>query len=393
MKNKLNVLFITSTFPRSEEDQLAKWIGELAIRLKKKGVKISVLAPAYKGSPSHNYFGIPVHRFRYAPAFLEVLTHEEGAIMKIRENPLFIILSVFYLICGSIATIKHILNYSYDVVNVHWPFPNGIFGIIAKRIKGIRLILTFHGAEFTLAKHMPLGKTAIWYILKSSDKIIANSLHTKRKIQEIKNLPVRIIPFGSAIRLRKTVKNNENRGYKKILFVGRLIERKGVTFLISSMPDILSSVDVRLDVVGDGPLHASLKKQISDLNLQDKILLHGKVDNDKLMQFYQECDVFVLPSIVDKWGDTEGLGVVLLEAMNFKKPIVASRVGGIVDIIKDGETGLLVPEKDPQALALAIKKIFKDRNLSLRLGESGYNYAVNNFSWEKIIENTLKTYR
>lgn len=389
---KKKVLFITSTFPRSEKDELAKWIGELIVRLKKKGIGVSVLAPAYRGSSDHAYFGVDVHRFRYAPAFLEVLTHEEGAIMKIRKNPLFIIISIFYLVFGSIATIRHLRNYSYDIVNVHWPFPNGIFGLIAKYLKKSKLVLTFYGAEFILVKHTPFGKTILSYLLRSSDKIIAISSHTKECIQKIKSFPVEIIPFSSAIKFKNNIQITNVNTYNKILFVGRLIERKGVGFLIDSIPEVLKSIDVRLDIVGNGPLYRDLKSKINKLNLIDKIIMHGKVSDNKLAQFYQDCDVFVLPSIVDKWGDTEGLGVVLLEAMSFKKPIIASRVGGIVDIIKNGKTGLLVPEKNPRALAQAIVKIFKDKDLSLKLSEAGYQYGVNNFSWEKIIENILKTY-
>jgi glycosyltransferase involved in cell wall biosynthesis len=92
----------------------------------------------------------------------------------------------------------------------------------------------------------------------------------------------------------------------------------------------------------------------------------------------------VLPAIHDDRGDTEGLGVVLVEALMHQRPVVASSVGGIVDVIKDGETGLLVPEKNPQAIADAILRLINDPSLSRRLGRQGFEFAQKYFDWDEI---------
>src|SRR3989344_4513170 len=381
----MKVLFVTSTFPRSEDAVFAKWIGEFAVRLKNKGLEVDIFAPAFKGSPSHDYFGIRVHRFRYAPSFLEVLTHDEGAITKIRKNPLFIIIAFFYLFFGSIAITKHLINHKYDVINVHWPFPNGIFGLIAKMIRKTRIVLTFYSAELVLAKHVPFGKIILSHIIKNSEGIIANSDYSRSEIQKIQKHSVSIVRYASAFSAKKNITKKHTKNGKKILFVGRLIERKGVEFLISSMPKVLRGVEVELQIVGDGPLFPSLQKQINSLSLQKNVKLYGKISDRDLKKMYEECDVFVLPSIIDRWGDTEGLGVVLLEAMSFGKPVIASSVGGIIDIVKNERTGLLVSEKDPDSLANAIIKILTDEKLAGKLGETGYKYVMNNFNWDTLV--------
>ncbi|HDN83241.1 MAG TPA: glycosyltransferase, partial [Candidatus Altiarchaeales archaeon] len=118
----------------------------------------------------------------------------------------------------------------------------------------------------------------------------------------------------------------------------------------------------------------------------------GKVSNEELRRCYQNCDVFVLPACIDSRGDTEGLGVVLLEAMSYKKPVIASNVGGIVDIVKDGETGLLVPEKNSQKLAEAIHTVLKNDELASRLGKQGYEFVSRNFNWARITDQLIEIY-
>ena len=123
------------------------------------------------------------------------------------------------------------------------------------------------------------------------------------------------------------------------------------------------------------------------------VTLYGKVSESKLKALYLASDIFILPAIIDRWGDTEGLGVVLLEAMSVGKPVIASRVGGITDIVKHNETGYLVDEKNSEVLAQAIVKVLRNKKLSKRLATGGQKFVREKFSWKKIIEKTLEIYR
>lgn len=398
-KRPLHVLFITSTFPRSENDVLANWIGQLATKLKEKGILVEVMVPSFKGERQTDYMGIRVHRFRYAPAFLELLTQDQGAPFKIRSNPLFLFLVPLYLVFGCMYILRIFSKTSYDVVDVHWPFPNGLLGMLAKKLKSkLKLVLTFHGAEFALARQVPFGIKILRFIVNQADSIRANSTFTKKMLQDVMPVKVEVIPFGSTISVDKNKENSKNNQLKqsekkRILFVGRLIERKGLVYLIDAVKEVVKHIDTNLDIVGSGPLVWELNHKIKLNGLEDIVRIHTHVGSEELKRYYQNCDVFILPAIIDQWGDTEGQGVVLLEALNFKKPVIASDVGGIIDIVKDGKTGVLIPEKDSQRLAEAVKKILTDRNLAKQLGEAGYHHAKDNFGWEKIIEKTIETYR
>lgn len=388
---KKKVLFVTSTFPLNEKDTQVPWMAELVKRLSKK-VEIDIFAPSYKDKKSSKYFDINVFRFRYAPAFLEILTHNEGALFKLRGKPWLFIVALSYIICGSFAIISRLKNANYDIVHIHWPMPQGIFGLLAKMVApNTRVILTFYGAEFALASKIPFGKKLLSTIIKQADSVTAISNFTKNKIEEIVKSDVEVIPFTSSFKIDRLTKDKkENYKTKRVLFVGRLIERKGIAYLIEAINKL--PPNVVLDIIGEGSLFGVLKNQINLLRLDKRVFLHGRVDEKELKKFYMKCDVFVLPSVVDRWNDTEGLGVVLLEAMSFGKPVIGTSVGGITDIIINGENGLLVEQKNAYQIADAISEILTNDKLRNYLSNNGINTVKNLFSWESIIENVEKLY-
>jgi glycosyltransferase involved in cell wall biosynthesis len=118
----------------------------------------------------------------------------------------------------------------------------------------------------------------------------------------------------------------------------------------------------------------------------------GRVPEPELHRAFARASVLVLPSIVDARGDTEGLGVVLLEAMSYRIPVIASKVGGITDIVADGETGLLVAPQDSVALAGALERLAADPRLAERLAEAGRRYVQHHFSWPAIVDEWLACY-
>ena len=153
-----------------------------------------------------------------------------------------------------------------------------------------------------------------------------------------------------------------------------------------------SSEEVTLEIIGDGPARASLQARAEALGVADRITFRGKVTSDELQASYARAAVFVLPSVVDARGDTEGLGVVLLEAMNYGTPVIASRIGGIPDIVEDGVSGLLVPAGDAAALAGALRRLIEDPALASRLGEAGRQRVRDRFNWSAIVQRWKEVY-
>src|SRR6266487_2178314 len=141
----------------------------------------------------------------------------------------------------------------------------------------------------------------------------------------------------------------------RILFVGRLVELKGLAYLIEAAARLRDRVPARIVAIGIGPERERLEALARERNIA--VDFRNKVPDAELHVAFLTSDVLVLPSIIDARGDTEGLGVALLDAMSYCIPVIASRVGGIPDIIEDGVSGLLVPPADPQALADAIERV------------------------------------
>ncbi|HSX40475.1 MAG TPA: glycosyltransferase family 4 protein [Candidatus Saccharimonadales bacterium] len=390
---KKRILFVTSTFPKSESDTQVPWMGLLVKKLQEKGYDIEVFAPSYKALKSHQYFGIPVYRFRYAPKQLEALTHGDGAIFKLRKHKWAFFLPLLYVLFGSFAIIRLSFSKKYDVIHVHWPLPQTIFGIIAKKMTGAKLlILTFYGAEFTLATKTPFGKNILSFFAEKADKTVVISRYTRDKLKAYSGVSAQIIPFSCTFAAQKGNLYQSQVGKKEILYVGRLIERKGVMYLLDAFEIVQKTTQVTLHIVGEGTYYDRLKNEIKKRHLEKKVFLYGRISEQELKKRYVAASVFVLPAITDRWGETEGLGVVLLEAMNFGKPVVASRVGGITDIVEDNVNGLLVTQKDTNSLAKAIKKILENEALRKKLTTNARKTLEEKFSWKAIIDATEKLY-
>ena len=392
----MKVLVIGSVYPRFHEDAEVPWLRTSIAHLKKAGVEIQILAPSYKGLKSHDIDGTHVNRFRYAPASWEILTHEEGAPSKMASKPWLQLLAIPYIINGFFQCIRICRKWRPDVIHAHWPFPHAYIALGAAKLFKIPLALNFHGAELLLIRKKKWVKPFLKFAIGQAQAIFANSSFTASKIKAIRNVNVEWSPYGTTLEGHDAschpaaVIPHAINGKFKILFVGRHIERKGITYLIEAAK-YLPRDKFEIRIVGVGDLTEQLKKQAEESGAN--IIFTGKLSPEDLANEYKTANVFVLPAIVDSKGDTEGLGVVLIEAMELGLPIVASNVGGIPDVVVDGKSGILVPEKDPVALADAFKRLADDPALTESLLAGARKRIDECFTWDGIIERQVEVYK
>jgi glycosyltransferase involved in cell wall biosynthesis len=391
----MRILHVVTAFPRFPNDVISPWLVELLKRLKARGHDVEVFTSAYKGGGGTEFAGIPVHRFRYFPAAGENLTHEEGAADRMGRSWRHKVLPAFYLSAGLPAIWRLCRRRSYDVIHVHWPLPHMLFGWAAKRASGkrTRIVTTWYGIELRWVKSsLKFLKGFVRRALRTSDEVVAISSATAREITSIEPVPVRVIPYGIGFPEVSTAATRTADGTFTILFVGGLLERKGVKFLVEAVRLLPARLRWKLVLVGEGPDLPDLEAQARAGGIADRIEFRGQVPDAELHAAYAAADVFVLPAVVDERGDTEGLGVVLLEAMNYRLPVIGSSVGGITDIVLHEQTGLAIPEKDPQALADALLRIADDPALAARLATAGYQHAQEHFSWPAITDRWEECY-
>lgn len=423
------VLVIGSVYPRFQEDAEVPWLRTSIAHLRAAGVEVQVLAPTYKGLKSHEIDGVKVNRFRYAPASWEMLTHEEGAPSKMASKPWLQLLAIPYIINGFIQCIKLCRKWKPDVIHAHWPFPHAYIALGAAKLFRIPLVLNFHGAELLLIRKKKWVRPLLKFAIGQAQGIFANSSFTAGKIKALRDVNVEWSPYGTTLASDASTCHPELvsgsavhpvNGKFKILFVGRHIERKGICYLIEAAK-YLPADKFEIRIVGVGDLTEELKKQAQEIGSRHEapgsrleapgardaatrhpersegsspcdIIFTGKLSPAELENEYRTANVFTLPAIVDHKGDTEGLGVVLIEAMELNLPIVASNVGGIPDVVVDKVSGLLVPEKDPVALADAFKKLAADPALVESLLAGSRQRIAECFTWDGIIKRQIEVY-
>lgn len=371
-----------------------------------------MLAPSYRGLGDQFLDGTPVHRFRYAPASLETLTHDQTTPDRLRERPYFAALLPSYIAAGALAASRLARTRRFDVLHAFWPLPHSLLALAARASSGVPVVSTFFGVELTwMRRQLPFLAPATRWIARRSDAVTVISGATANALASVDPAArARIIPFGAASSGEAAepqlgsgsslasggsaagIAGGEDAasGFR-LLFVGRLVERKGVIHLVRALRRI-DDEDVTLTVVGDGPELDTLKKVAREAGLDARVRFTGFVPAEALAEEMKRCDAFVLPAVEDSKGDVEGLGVVLLEALAHGRPVIASDSGGIPDIVDDGRTGILVPPGDEEALASAILRLRDNPDLARRLVLQGQAHAEQKFSWNSIVGDLNQLY-
>jgi glycosyltransferase involved in cell wall biosynthesis len=394
----MKVIHVATAFPRHRDDPITPWLVELVQRQRQAGIDASVLAPAYRGGPGEESSGVPVRRFRYAPRFMETLTHDQTVPDRIRDRPASAALVPPYLAAGCAAAAE-LGRAGPDLVHVHWPMPHALFGASMRRASRGRtaMVCSFYSVEVNwVDQRLPWLRPFLEWSIRSADAVTAISSSTAAAVRGLYDRPVAVVPYAAVIpdvspdRVRSALSSPD--APVRLLFVGRLVERKGVEVLVRALARLRHTRDAELVIVGSGNREDSVRRTAALEGVADHVHLRGFVTAERLAEEYTEADIFVLPAVVDSRGDTEGLGVVLLEALAYERPVIASRAGGIPDIVIDGETGWLSDPGDSEVLARRILDVISDPDEARRVAAQGKRRAEARFSWERILEETDVVY-
>jgi glycosyltransferase involved in cell wall biosynthesis len=288
----------------------------------------------------------------------------------------------------------------FDLIHAH----DWVVGRAAVELKnrlGLPLISTIHATEIGRGgsldgEYRRKVRDIERLLVEQSDRIICCSNYMFDHIQHelgAVNAKIRVIPNGVEVSRFKgdgephLIPTGVSENRKVILYVGRIVREKGIFTLLDAFEELrIRGKDVSLVFVGEGPLKEDLAKEILWRKLSDRVKLAGFVDEQKLVSLYNSSDVFTLPS------QYEPFGMVVLEAMASKIPVVVSDVGGLSEIVDDGITGVKVRASDPHALAEGILRVLEDQGLSERLKENAYQMVQEKYKWNLIAEKTLEVY-
>jgi glycosyltransferase involved in cell wall biosynthesis len=268
-----------------------------------------------------------------------------------------------------------------DIMHIHFGFTNQFYFIFS-RLFSIPLIFTLHGCYGSKYFDFKLLRKITKFSLSKAKKIIAVSRRTYLGLKEMKLEDKSIIiPNGVDINFFKPSKNVKN---NTIAFFGRLHPQKGVEYLLEAFKKVQKkNKKVKLMIVGTGPLEKKLKNIAKKENLNCKFF--GHVSDKKLVQIVSSSYMVVFPSL---W---EGMPLAILEALAMGRPVIASKVSGIEDVIKNGKNGILIEPKKPSQLANKILFLLENKKIAERLGNEGRKVAIN-YSWKEIVKNIENVY-
>ena len=379
MKNKApkpRLLVLTSTYPLGKNDATPVFVHELASRLTDQ-YRVIVLAPHARGLKKREYLdGVLVLRFRYAPSALETLCYGSGIMANLKNRPyLFFILPFFLLGLGI-----HLLALlpKMDKVHAHWLIPQGVLVALVKVLlaKPPPLLCTIHGGDWYAAPFLaPLKR---WVINQSQTVAVVSSALQKEIPKAI------VAPMGIDCKNR-FLPGTAARDLSELLFVGRLVPKKGLLMLIDALALVLKKQPaMHLTIVGDGPEKEKAQKRACELGIIKQVHFLGALPNAALPFYYQRAGLFIAPSVVAANGDSEGLGLVVAESLACLCPVVVSSTKAFQDLVIPNENGLVFTMGNALDLAEKILWACNHPEAMQKMAQKGYAKVLENFSWEKV---------
>ncbi|WP_299979456.1 glycosyltransferase [Desulfobacula sp.] len=384
-KPKGRILCVTSNFPRWLSDSTTPFVLNLAEDLQRIGWKVDVLAPhapgAYRTEVLKN---VNVERFRYFwPETQQTVCYQGGALINLRTD------KVNYLKLPSLIAFEWLNIFSklikgrYDLLHSHWILPQGFTGVLASRLLKIPHVTTVHGGDVFGLQGKALKKFK-QFTLSNVDAVTVNSsvteeavLKLNQNLDELHRIPMGVTDknWSSEIESEKIKKKYQKGVGPLLIFIGRLVEEKGVGDLIQAVKLLKKQIpDVSCLIVGEGQDRKLFENLVKKLRLSNRIFFPGWIEPEKIPVYLAAVDIFVGPS------RHEAQGLTFIEAMMAKVPVIATRIGGIVDSVKHEETGLLVNEKAPEEIAFSVQRLINESGLSDKLKKNGYKIATSKFS-------------
>lgn len=386
MKEK-TILVLTSTFPRWKSDAEPRFVYDLCIRLQCH-FNVIVLAPHTSGAAREEVVeGLRVHRFRYAPTKLENIAYNGGITSNLKKSKINWLILPFFLISECFSIWKLLGRYPVDVIHAHWLVPHGALALLSRvfRRKKPAILCTSHGGDLyglqdrlsTMMKRVVINRT---------DALTVVSTAMKEKVIELSGAEtnnVQVISMGSDLRSQFVTDSTKKRKENRLLFVGRLVPKKGLTYLIDILPELIVKFpDIRLYIAGTGPEKSAIEGRISSLSLERNVVFLGIQSHTELIKLYQESSLSVFPFIRAHDGDMEGLGLVMVEALGCGCPVVAGDVPAVKDVLEHEKTGLIVDVVGHDSLKCAIDRMLLDPKWAQESGRRGNEYVLQYFDWD-----------
>jgi len=386
----MRVLMVTHTYPRFAGDSVAPFVDAVARSISARGHSIDVVVPFH---PEFRYPSDDRVRFfpyRYSPharwapwGFGNSLSGDS----RVRRDLAPLLPAI--ALAARMRVNRLLSEASYDVVHAHWVIPNGWFAATPAMRRGVPLVTTLHGSDVSLAERHAAFRNIARRAFESAAAVTAPSDHLRLRAEALGADPTKLetirwgidtdafAPRAAPPALRERLVGGDASDDMLVVAVGRVVECKGFEYLIDAAA---RTSGIRVAVIGDGGLRAELEQRARAAAAP--VTFVGALPHDVVADALAAADAVAVPLVVDRTGRVDGFGMTVLEALASGRPLVATRVGSIPELVTDGSNGLLVREKDADELAGALERLKRDPEERRRLADEGRRTALASLTWD-----------
>jgi glycosyltransferase involved in cell wall biosynthesis len=400
------VCIVCHTFPRTRGEFLGVFIEELSRAYTRVGCDVTVLlpySPQWKRTAAE-LAPLRVLHYRYMPVdSWHIAGYGTGMTNDLKVNPINYFCFPLMLIFGVIHLARLMRRETFDFVHAHWGVPNGVIAVLARAISGSksRVFSSFPGSDVRVLKLLGPAGRALAKILDRSDYVSCNSRDLQEDLIEVglTSKPIDLVIYATdhhaikystadrlEVRMRLGIKDDEI----LILQVGRFVAKKGFSTGFRALKRIVQHCpDARMVTIGAGPLADEYRRILASDGVLDRVNFPGILPTHETRKFYSACDIMVMPSTR---MPSDGLNVVVVEAMACARPIVATRCGGNDLVVINGQNGFLHDEGDHEALADRVIRLCEQPQLREQMGRNSRALVDERFNWLAVARHYLEKY-
>jgi glycosyltransferase involved in cell wall biosynthesis len=333
--------------------------------------------------------GVEVIRYQYAPRAWQTLVNNGGIAANLKRTPWKWLLIPGFLLAQYVAARHIIRTRRIDLIHAHWLIPQGLIAYcLAHGTRPAPYLLTSHGGDlFGLRGRLAAALKRRVAASAATMTVVSTAMREEVRRMALNPRRLEVLPMGVDFRERFIPDASVSRDPDEVLFVGRLVPKKGLRYLLNALPAVLTAwPSVKLTVAGFGPEEGELKRQVRRLGIEDRVTFAGAVIQNELPTLYRRASLLVLPFVRDESGNQEGLPVVAMEAIGCGCPVIVGDVAGISDLFGGMAADICVKAEDTAALAEAILDTLKNPSRAQTRAQAARAAVIDRLDWEVIAQ-------
>jgi glycosyltransferase involved in cell wall biosynthesis len=383
---------VTTSYPRFPGDSVGTFMEPIAKSIAARGHEVHVVAPWHplvaRSAPED---GVAFHFYKYAPVqSLNVFGYAAAMRADVSVRGAVYLAAPLALAAGWRAARRVARRHHATMMHGHWVIPGGV--LAAAAMPRLPLVVSLHGSDVYVAETLAPARRAARAVFRRAGVVTACSSDLGRRAVALGADPARIVvvPYGvDADRFRPDAEKRARRRQQieastestLVFAAGRLVRKKGFEYLLDAVGRLQCEPGMMLALAGDGDLRGELETQARSAGLAGRVRFLGNQTQDEVAGWLAAADIVVVPSVRDDSGNVDGLPNVVMEALASGAALVTTPAGGIGAVVQDERTGVIVPERDPDALACAIRALAGDPERRRRLGDAARRMAEARFGW------------